>query len=359
MIMIDLKDAQKMAGIVSRTLPRNSPKPILNGVLVEAEGGTARFVTYNMSAGFRAEAPELNGHSERFVILSGERFLNFLKVAEGMHLGVEHRGNQVHLEAGEAKLKLPAADALEYPVLPFIQTFMEFPGLIRGLTKTYPFTEGKESISARAGVHVQVQSGHIAIEATSGREAARIHGTAELPDSDWLIASEDAKDACSIFTADQAVYAQRQDGFLLLSDGSEITWIARLMDGKFTDLNNIFAVQSVGRWITKRGALLGATKRALAIISDKGNRSAKLKFEPQFLRLVGESPYGDVEEKIAGEYMGEPRESGFDLLYLQHLLNQWETETVQTDLFALRGSTLGLLFRGEQEEYLLAGTLMR
>lgn len=359
MITIQLKDAQKMAGIVQRTLPRNSPKPILNGVLVEAESGTVRFVTYNMSAGLRAEAPELNGHSERFVILNGERFLNFLKVAEGMHLGLEYKGNQVHLEAREAKLKLPAADALEYPDLPFVRTFVEFPGLIRGLNKTYPFTEGKGSVSARAGVHVQVQSGHIAIEATSGREAARFRSAAELLDADWIIASEDAKDACAIFSADQAVYAERQDGFLLLSDGSGITWIARLLDRKFPDLSNIFAVQSVGRWNTNRNALLGATKRALAIISDKGNRSAKLKFEPQFLRLVGESPYGDVEEMIAGEYTGEPRESGFDLLYLQHLLNQWETENVQTDLFALKGSTLGLVFRGEQEEYILAGALMR
>ena len=359
MIMTSLKDAQKMASIVQRTLPRNSSKPLLNGVLVETEHGTIRFVTYNMSAGFRMEAPELSGATERFVILSGERFLNFLKVAEGEHLGLERKGDQVHLEAGQAKLKLPAGDAQDYPLFPFPRTFAAFPGLIRGLNKTYPFTEGKESTSARGGVHVQVQDGHSTIEATSSKEAARIHGDAKLPDSDWVIASEDVRDACAVFSADQVICAERQDEFLLLSDGEGITWATRLLERNFPDLSKIFAVQSTGRLVAKRNTLLGATKRALAIISDKDNKSALLTFGSNSLRLVGHSPYGDVEEIVAGTYTGEIQESGFNLLYLQHLLNQWATENVQSDVFALNGKGMGLLFRGEHEEYMLAGTLVR
>ena len=357
MIGVALKDAQKLAAVAGRTLPKNSPKPILNAVLVTANEGVVRFTTYNATSGFHVQAPEISGGEERFVVQEGERFLNVLKLAEGSDVSLVHEGDRVLLLAGKSRLNLPAGDAREYPEIPLMKEFAAFPGLIRALYKTVPFA-AKDPFSSMAGVQVAIREGRWTVEATSGREAARLSGVVERSDEEWLITPEDARDACAAFPAEETVYAKQQGAFLLVSDGLGTTWATRLLERKFIQMEPIFAVAPAGHWSASRPALLGAVKRTLAAVADKDNKSALIAFDKDFLKIIGKSPYGDIEEVIDAQYTGEPKSFGFDLRYLQHLLAQWESEEVRSDLFSLNHG-LGMRLRGENEEYVLAGVLTR
>ena len=361
MISVALKEAQKMGSVVQRTLPKNSPKPILNGVLVQVdENGKVYFSTHNGMSGFRAETESVDLAQpliEGFVILNGERFLNFLKAAEGDDLTMTRKDNQVVLKVGKTKTQLPASDIQDYPQFPMMINYVAFPGFLYGLSKAHLFSRGVASVP-HEGVHIIVQDGRFVIEATSGREAARIQGDVERENSEWIMTASDARDLCSIFPAESTVFVEQQGAFLLVSNAEGVTWATRLLAHNYPNLNIIFQITSEGQWKTSRSAFYGATKRALAIISDKDNKGAKLTFDQEYIRVLGKSPYGDVEELIAANYTGEKKEMGFDMSYLQHVLAQWDNDEVSADLFTIHNGH-AMIIHNDHEQYILMGVLLR
>lgn len=357
MIKLALKDAQKMAGIVQKTLPQNSPKPLLNGVMVHAENGMVRFSTYNGVSGFQVESLRVDSDEiqEDFIVLSGERFLNFIKAVKGETLEMTRELDAIHMKVGKTKSQLPASDTQDYPRFPVMDQPIVFPGFLRGVAKTHPFAKHVPE-KPDDGVHVVVKSQHFAIESTSGREVARVQGDVDYPDSDWVLAADNAKDLGAIFSLETNVLVEQQDAFLLVSDGASITWVTRLVDRTFRDMDSVLAFESAGHWTASRTDLLDSTKCVLAVIGDKSNRSAKIQFAHDFLTMIGQSPYGAVEEKIAAEFSGKELDAGFDLACVQRILAQWDFETVQADLF-VRGKGVGLMVHNESEQYMLAGVM--
>ena len=356
MIIVSLDVAKKMAATVQKSLPKNSPKEILNGILVQGDSGTITLTAHNGLSGFRVKGSGQVAQCS-FVVAHGERFLNFIKVADGEKISLQPAQNHVVITVGKAKIQLPILDATLYPTLPTMESPTLFPNLLYAVAKVYPFSKNVRDLPYE-GVHIAVNQGTCIVEATSGHQAARITSTVMREDCNWVLSAEEAKDLCSIFSED--VFVQEKDGHLLVSDGVDVMWATRLLpDDRYPDLFPIlYGYASQGTFETMRSALYGAAKRALVVVGDRDNQAAKLTFTPASIRIDGKSPYGDVSESVEARYSGETKVMGFNLSFLQHILSKWTSENVTADIIAVRTHAHGILLQNETERYLLLQVLL-
>ena len=121
---------------------------------------------------------------------------------------------------------------------------------------------------------------------------------------------------------------------------SNITLSSKLVEGKFPDYNRVIPVNNNNIFVIKRDVLLGALKRT-AILANAKLRGVKWELKNNTLTVQStNSDQEEAQDVLDIDYNGIDIEIGFNLLYLQDVLNNLRSEEVQ---FALHSNTGAML----------------
>ena len=119
-----------------------------------------------------------------------------------------------------------------------------------------------------------------------------------------------------------------------------ITLSSKLVEGKFPDYNRVIPVNNNNIFVIKRDVLLGALKRT-AILANAKLRGVKWELKNGTLTIQStNSDQEEAKDVLDIDYNGIDIEIGFNLLYLQDVLNNLRSEEVQ---FALHSNTGAML----------------
>ena len=119
-----------------------------------------------------------------------------------------------------------------------------------------------------------------------------------------------------------------------------ITLSSKLVEGKFPDYNRVIPVNNTNIFVIKRDVLLGALKRT-AILANAKLRGVKWELKNNALTIQStNSDQEEAKDVLDIDYNGIDIEIGFNLLYLQDVLNNLRSEEVQ---FALHNNTGAML----------------
>jgi DNA polymerase-3 subunit beta len=118
------------------------------------------------------------------------------------------------------------------------------------------------------------------------------------------------------------------------------TLTTKLVDGKFPDYEKVIP-KDLGRTVTgDREALRQAFQRA-SILSNEKYRGVRLIIDGEVLTIQANNPeQEEAEEQVAVDYAGERLEIGFNVSYLQDVLNVLDTEQVQLSVSDANSSAL-------------------
>ena len=119
-----------------------------------------------------------------------------------------------------------------------------------------------------------------------------------------------------------------------------ITLSSKLVEGKFPDYNRVIPTNNNNTFTVKREALLSALKRT-AILANAKLRGVKWNLTANSLTVQStNSDQEEAKDVLDIQYDGLDIEIGFNLLYLQDVLNNLRSEDVQ---FALHSNTGAML----------------
>jgi DNA polymerase-3 subunit beta len=138
---------------------------------------------------------------------------------------------------------------------------------------------------------------------------------------------------------DEEVLMQLGANHLRVSRGP-YTLTTKLVDGKFPDYEKVVP-KDLGRTITgDRSSLKQAFQRA-SILSNEKYRGVRMIIDGEQMTIQANNPeQEEAEEQVAVDYDGERMEIGFNVSYLQDVLNVLDTEQIQLSVSDANSSAL-------------------
>jgi len=139
--------------------------------------------------------------------------------------------------------------------------------------------------------------------------------------------------------SDEEVTVQLGANHLRVSQGA-VTLTTKLVDGKFPDYEKVVPRDISRTILGDREALKQAFLRA-SILSNEKYRGVRLIIEDEQLTIRANNPeQEEAEEIVPVEYSGDRVEIGFNVSYLQDVLNVLRTEQVRLSVSDANSSAL-------------------
>ena len=339
---------QAVSGIVGK---QRQTLPILSNILISKVGTRVDFTATDLDieiktfADIGAEGPDISVTVDAAKLQS---LISALNHGSEVTLSQPSQSDPtVELKQGKSTFKLNTLPADEFPNRPEAQLTQSFAipaNQIRHLLQLVHFSMAQQDIRYFLnGMLLSVEGDVIRVVTTDGHRLAYCEGKLEsalTQNIQCIVPRRTVMEMLRLIPdSDESITIAISETEIRITWGN-ITLSSKLVEGKFPDYNRVIPVNNTNIFVIKRDVLLGALKRT-AILANAKLRGVKWELKNNTLTI--QSTNSDQEEAkdiLDIEYNGIDIEIGFNLLYLQDVLNNLRSEEVQ---FALHSNTGAML----------------
>ena len=324
-----LRGLQMVHNIVE---PRQT-MPILANVLVEAEGDLLRLTATDLEVGVRVAAPA-RVVTAGSVTISARKLLEITKELPSAPLALKVQENAwVALRCGGASYKLVGLAAEDYPhVIPIAtDNWVTVDGkLLRDmLAQTMFAISHDESRYALNGVLMALHDHELRLVATDGHRlalAVRPIGETKMAVSGIVPRKAVQEIARVVGSGEQVEVALGDNQFMLRMPN--VILMARLIEGTFPNYEQVVPRAHPHRVLLPKDGLTAALRR-VSVLSEERTKPVKFVLSPGVLKLAAYSAdYGEAEEEMEVQYVGEEITIGFNSRYVLDALGAQAGEQV-------------------------------
>jgi DNA polymerase-3 subunit beta len=337
--------------------------PILNNLLLDAQGDALRIVAYDMEIGAQSSVP-IEVVEEGAVTVPARMLVDV--VASLPDATVEMRSEDrgvLGLNCGRSEYRINGLPADEYPALPEVSgevTFEVTQAGMRDLIRATIFASSTDETRAiLTGILMKRGDAGVQMVATDSYRLAVKTASAEA------IKSESGKDDWQVIVPARAL----QELNRMLDPGDEDTavkvfvaeqqirfevgpyiLVSRLIEGQFPNYDRVIPSETDRKVVVNREDLQAAIKRAAIVARAE---ASKLVFQSKegALTITAESgEVGRAHEELAAQVEGEDIEIAFNAEYLSDVLAVIGSDTVVWELSGPLSS--GLLKGSDDPDYL-------
>ena len=266
---------------------------------------------------------------------------------ENSRVSVEAEADRAIVRSGRSRFSLATLPVADFPRVESAPGDIEFTtshsDLQRLLDQT-GFSMAQQDVRYFLnGLLLEVSSEHIRTVATDGHRLAMCTLDKGVPGADRVQVIVPRKGVVELGRllgdGDDPVYITLGKNHLRASQGG-YTLTTKLVDGRFPEYDKVIPADSENALISDREILKQAFYRA-SILSNEKYRGVRLLLEPEQVTIQANNPeQEEAEEIVAIEYSGSPMEIGFNVSYLQDVLNALDTETVRISINDANSSAL-------------------
>ena len=161
------------------------------------------------------------------------------------------------------------------------------------------------------------------VVATDGHRLAYSEATidaAALPQREVIIPRKSVIELQRLLSdTDDPVHVDIADGQLRLRF-SEVEFVTKLVEGKFPDYQRVIPAAHSKRFLVPRETFAASLSRASILTSDKF-RGVRITLEPGAMKIqANNAEQEEAQEEVETDYDGERLEIGFNVGYLQDVL---------------------------------------
>ncbi len=355
----------KALDLVAGVVPSKTTMPILKAILVVAEDGELRFSVTNLDISMVTSTREVTINEPGKAAILSEKLASFVRsLAPGRVTFVVDQ-NTLSIRSGKASLEVPCLNPDEYPKLPELDETdpMSIPGelLTAMVAETAYAVSRDETRPALMGILWEIDAMGLTMVATDAHRLARskrslswdkqpdvrrmIVDTSGLRQLPRIVAQAEQDAAIEVFFGDTQISFRAGDTVLH----------SRLLEGPFPDYNAVIPQGNDKLVVIDREAMLQAIRR-VSITADRITNQIRLGIEKGRLELGARSSDGSrAEDEIAVGYEGEALEVGFNFGYLQDILKNMRSDSVQLSLRNPQSAALiaPMGEAGDQSDHLL------
>jgi len=262
----------------------------------------------------------------------------------------------VEISSANGRYRLAGENATDFPQLKMVQegisVEMESQVLKKAIGQTLVATSNDELRPAMNGVYVDFKANEVTFVSTDGHRLVRyVRSDVGMATQRPFIVPRKPLTLLNalLLSEDQTVHVALNDHNVYFRLG-HISMIARLIDERYPDYEQVIPLDNPNRLTINRLSLLGSLKR-IAIYANKTTHQIKLSLAKDSLQIFAEDFdfANEANEQLPCTYEGEAMEIGFNAKLIIEMLGNLPTEEVELH-FSLP-SKAGLLLPKEQEQH--------
>jgi len=339
-----LRSLQLVTGVVER----RQTLPVLSNLLVVARDGCLSITGTDLEVELVALETGIDIQQEGEVTIPARKLADIWRsLPEDAQVTVDVSGDRATVRSGRSRFSLATLPAQDFPKVESGQDDVEFSlkqADLCDLLDKVSFSMAQQDVRYFLnGMLLEVSPQHLRTVATDGHRLAMSTLDGVGAGSDRLQAIVPRKGVLELSRllddGEEEVLLQLGSNHLRVTRGP-FTLTTKLVDGKFPDYEKVVP-KDLGRTITgDRSALKQAFQRA-SILSNEKYRGVRMIIEGELLIIQANNPeQEEAEEQISVAYEGDRMEIGFNVSYLQDVLNVLDTEQIQLSVSDANSSAL-------------------
>ena len=323
--------------VVTGVVERRQTLPVLANVLVEAGEQGLSLTGTDLEVEMRARLEEgVEVTQPGKTTIDGRKLAAiWAALPEGASVTVE-AGSQAIVRSGRSRFSLSTVPPEEFPKVDDQATKVEFsasPENIKQLMEQTSFAMAQQDVRYFLnGMLLEVTEAHLRAVATDGHRLAMctIEGGVAGVEQMRAIIPRKAVLELNRLIADAESEVRIAIGDSHLRASSEpFTFTTKLIDGKFPDYERVIPRDGKHCMTGDRAAMKQSLTRA-SILANEKYRGVRLSLSKEQLTVQANNPsQEEAEDAIAVDYDGDELEIGFNVDYLQDVMNVVRGENVR------------------------------
>ncbi|MGD9943854.1 MAG: DNA polymerase III subunit beta [Burkholderiaceae bacterium] len=331
-----LKPLQTVAGIVER----RHTLPILANVLLQKTGEDVSFLATDVEIQIRTTAQLGAGKEDGGTTVSARKMIDILRsLPDGVEVSIKVENKRATIQAGKSRFALQTLAADDFPTVAvndqFTASFSLPQKQLKHLFHMVHFAMAQQDIRYYLNGLLLVTDGpHVKVVATDGHRLAfceaEIEGAA-LARQEVIIPRKTVLELQRLLAdSDEPVLIDVSGNQVRFRFG-EVEMVSKLVEGKFPDYQRVIPQGYSKRAVVSRDGLAASLGRASILTSDKF-KGVRVSVAPGLMKIqTSNAEQEEAVEELEIDYTSDPLEIGFNVSYLQDVLGNLKTESVQVD----------------------------
>ena len=350
--------------IVQKAVKTNTTVPILEGILIQAEGNSVKLTGYDLETGIEADVvSDISG--EGSVVVNSKIFGEIIrKLPEDMVTISTDDRFQLSIESGSTVFNIRGNSAENYPKIPIIgnnnKIILPQAMLKKMISKTIFAVSKDDSRQSLTGCYLESNGSDITMVAIDGFRMAlrKTYAGEEFPQMNYIIPGKALNEAAKIFddkNEDEEVIIYSSENHLLFDIG-HVRIVSRLIKGPFVAYNSIIQKNPMSVMTINKKALMDAVERASLIILNDERRCPVQLFMSSSdtnLTVAATTDCGTLREDVESSLTGEKIDIDFNARYLIDALKNIDDENIKIEFNGGQGPCIITPVEGEEFVYLI------
>ena len=311
LVICSRNDLMKSVGIVSKAVSTRTTMPILEDILLDAEGNTLTLLGNDMDLGIQTNI-EAVVKGEGSICVNAKMFSEMIRRLPDDDVKLETDNGRMRIECGHSKFTISTMAADDFPRLPEVegrQEIMISQSVFRQMINDTIFSIAPEN-SGRpilTGELMDIRDGYLYLVAVDGfRISMRrtriqseenfkvtIPGKAMNEIKNILENEEDSLLTVS-FTGKHALFRM-----------NDTVVLTRLLEGTFLNYERNLDMEFKSRIVVNRRELFESVDRAALISRESKNSPIRLEIEDGSMVITSNAEYGTSREEVGVSLEGE------------------------------------------------------
>ncbi|MFA5024404.1 MAG: DNA polymerase III subunit beta [Patescibacteria group bacterium] len=327
--------------IVGHITSKNINLPILNNILIKAEGGNIEFIGTNLEIGI---IHQVRGKIEQDgqITVDSKLITEYVNLLNGGEkIKIEEKENELKIESGRYKTRIKGESAKEFPLIPTIPKTNYYScqanELRKALNGVVFAVSSSENRLELTGVLFSFSKNKLSLAATDSYRLAEkeldVKMNSVSGEQKIIVPSRTVQELLRVLNnSDSGGLEEEQDVNFYLSENQilftvdSVDLISRLINGHYPDYKQIIPTTSQTDVLADRAELVRAVKAA-ALFSKTGINDITLIFSKNKIIVSAFSgASGESQAEVEAEVTGVDNEITVNYRYLLDGLNNIEGE---------------------------------
>ena len=311
--------ANAVAG-VSKAVTQRSSIPVLEGILMKAEGFSLTLTGYDLEMGITTSI-EANVLEPGEVVLSAKLLGDMVRRLSSSEVEITAtETNATTIKGGITEFDIMGMNPGDFPELPSPgaeQTLTIKTGVLRDMIdRTLYAVSQDEKKPAHTGELFAIEPDKLTVVALDGYRLAIIEKPVKAAkDINIIIPAKTLAEAIKLFTDDDEVVHIAANRRFVVFSSRTYTVISRLIEGDFLDYKRVIPEGYHTRVTVDVRDFSNSIERASLIITERLKNPLRITFDGN-ITVRCQTTLGKVVDELDAEIEGEPVEIGFNNRYL-------------------------------------------
>ena len=344
---------------VSRAVTLRSTIPVLEGILLKAEGFNLTLTGYDMELGI-VTTIEANVLEPGDIVLNAKLLSDMVRRMPAGQISISSADNgKTTIQGGVAQFEIQSMPASDFPQLPNTgaeETMTIKTGVFREMVeRTLYAVSQDEKRPAHTGELFEIQPDHLTVVALDGFRLAIVERKVEASKEIRIIVPgktmiEVLRLLANDDEADVRICANRRYVVFITAG---YTIMSRLIEGEFLNYKNVIPEGYRTQVVLDTKGFIETIERASLIITERLKNPLRITFTEGKVIVRCQTSLGRVVDEFAAGCEGEEVEIGFNNRYLLDALRNARTEQVRIQLSGPLSPVKILPAEGEDFLYLV------